>query len=99
MRDGADYIGTGPVYETRTKAHRKAVGLEYVAWAAKWNALPFFAIGSVNRDTIEGILDAGAKGVAICTAITMARDIAAETAFFRKMVYGRDCDSRPAFIQ
>lgn len=82
--DGADYIGVGPVYETNTKVHRAAVGLEYVSWAAKWGKLPFFAIGSVNRNTIDSVLDAGAKGVAICTAITKAHDIAAEAAWFKK---------------
>ncbi|MCL2000627.1 MAG: thiamine phosphate synthase [Planctomycetes bacterium] len=84
--DGADYLGVGPVYETNTKKHRRPVGLEYVSWAANWGQLPFFAIGSVNRDTIGGVLDAGARAVAICTAITKAADIAAETAFFKQLI-------------
>ena len=86
LRDGADYIGVGPVYETNTKMHRKAVGLDYVKWAAQWGRLPFFAIGSINRETIGGVLDAGAKAVAICTAITRAKDIAAETAHYKNLV-------------
>ncbi len=84
LADGADYIGVGPVYETNTKLHRRAVGLEYVSWAAKWGQLPFFAIGSVNRDTIGDVVGAGCRSVAICTAITKAGDVAAETAFFKK---------------
>ena len=83
LADGADYIGVGPVYETNTKRHRRAVGLEYVSWAAGWGKLPFFAIGSINRNTIDGVVTAGARRVAICTAVTRARDIAAEAAFFR----------------
>ena len=83
LSDGADYIGVGPVYETGTKKHRRAVGLSYVSWAAKWGKLPFFAIGSVNRDTVEGVLEAGARAVAICTAITRASDIAAEAAYYK----------------
>jgi thiamine-phosphate pyrophosphorylase len=84
LSDGADYIGVGPVYETATKAHRSAVGTEYVAWAAAWDKLPFFAIGSVNRGTIDSVIEAGAKRAAICTAVTMAQDVSAETAFFRE---------------
>ncbi|MCC8190302.1 MAG: thiamine phosphate synthase [Planctomycetes bacterium] len=84
LADGADYIGVGPVYATNTKQHRSAMGLEYVTWAAAWDGLPFFAIGSVNRDTIAGVLEAGARSVAICTAITMAPDIAAATAWFKQ---------------
>jgi thiamine-phosphate pyrophosphorylase len=83
LADGADYIGVGPVYETNTKKHRRAVGLAYVSWAAQWGKLPFFAIGSVNRETIEGVLEAGARAVAICTAITRASDIAAEAAYYK----------------
>ena len=83
LAEGADYIGVGPVYETATKLHREAVGLKYVSWAAAWNKLPFFAIGSVNRDTLDGVLEAGARRVAVCTAITKARDIAAEAGYFK----------------
>jgi thiamine-phosphate pyrophosphorylase len=82
--DGADYIGVGPVFETNTKKHRAAAGLDYAAWASKWGRLPYFAIGGVNRNTIDAVLNAGARAVAICTAITMAGDIAAETAFFKE---------------
>lgn len=89
LADGADYIGTGPVYETNTKQHRAAVGTQYVAWAAQWGQLPFFAIGSVNRSTIDAVLEAGARGVAICTAITKAKDIAAEAAFFKARLLGK----------
>ncbi|MDR1612864.1 MAG: thiamine phosphate synthase [Planctomycetota bacterium] len=84
LADGADYIGVGPVYETNTKKHRRAVGVEYVDWAAKWDKLPFFAIGSVNRETVDFVLAAGARRLAICTAITKARDVAAEAAFFKE---------------
>ncbi len=72
--DGADYI---------------TVGLEHVSWAAEWAKLPFFAIGSINRKTIENALDAGARGVAISAAITTAQDIAAEAAWFKQRVNAR----------
>lgn len=81
--DGADYIGVGPVYPTNTKIHRSAVGLEYVKWVAQNSKLPYFCIGSINRETLHGVLDAGASAVAVCTAIINAKDIAAETAWFK----------------
>ncbi|MCD8140326.1 MAG: thiamine phosphate synthase [Planctomycetaceae bacterium] len=82
--DGADYIGVGPVYETNTKKHRAAAGPDYVAWVSSWGGLPYFAIGGINRTTIDAVLAAGARAVAICTAVTKAADIAAETAFFKE---------------
>ncbi len=86
LRDGVDYIGVGPVYPTNTKQHREAVGLEYVKWAAKNAKMPYFCIGSVNRETLPGILDAGARAVAVCTAIIGAKDIAAEAAWYKEQL-------------
>ncbi len=84
LSDGADYIGVGPVFETNTKRHRAAAGTGYVEWASQWGRLPCFAIGGVNRKTVDAVLGAGARAVAVCTGITMADDIAAETAFFKQ---------------
>ncbi|MDR3210537.1 MAG: thiamine phosphate synthase [Planctomycetota bacterium] len=92
LAEGSDYLGVGPVYATQTKAHRQAVGLDYVRWAANWNRLPFFAIGSVNRATLEAVLEAGARRVAVCTGISQARDIAAETAYYRSLIVARHPD-------
>ena len=61
FEDGADYAGVGPVYETKTKEHRAAVGLGYVRHAATESTLPYFCIGSINRKTLPDVLDAGAK--------------------------------------
>ena len=87
--DGADYIGVGPVHETKTKEHRAPVGLEYVRYAATEAKLPYFCIGSINRTTLGAVLDAGARAVAVCTAIIGAADIAAETAWFKQQILAR----------
>jgi thiamine-phosphate pyrophosphorylase len=89
LADGADYIGVGPVFETNTKKHRRAAGPDYVRWISQWGKLPYFAIGGVNRNTIDAVLDAGARAVAICTGVTMAGDIAAEAAFFKDKLLRR----------
>ena len=34
-RRGADYIGVGPIFETRTVEHRQAVGIEYIQAAER----------------------------------------------------------------
>lgn len=80
---GADYVGVGPVYATQTKQHRAAAGLGYAEHAVRNARLPFFCIGSVNRETLDSVLATGARAVAVCTAIIGARDIAAEAAWFR----------------
>lgn len=84
--EGADYIGVGPVYPTKTKEHRASVGLEYVKWASENSPLPYFCIGSINRKTIDGVLEAGAEAVAVCTGIIGAKDIAAEAAWYKEKI-------------
>lgn len=86
VRDGVDYIGVGPVFETKTKEHRAPVGLEYVRWAAQNAKVPYFCIGSINRNTLPQVLQAGARAVAVCTGIIAAKDIAAETAWYKEQI-------------
>ncbi|HEY2719122.1 MAG TPA: thiamine phosphate synthase, partial [Solirubrobacteraceae bacterium] len=47
-----DYIGVGPVHETPTKPGRPAVGVELVRYAAAHAAVPFFAIGGLDRSNV-----------------------------------------------
>jgi thiamine-phosphate pyrophosphorylase len=84
--ENADYIGVGPLYPTATKVHRAAVGLPYAQWAAQAAPLPYFCIGGVTRERLPAILATGARAVAVCTAIIGARDIAAETAWFKEQL-------------
>ncbi len=69
MADGADYIGVGPVFKTPTKPGRIPVGLEYVKWANENVNIPFFAIGSIEPDNIDDVINAGAKRIAVVRAI------------------------------
>jgi len=70
----ADYLGVGPVYETPTKAGRAAVGLDYVAYAARHARRPWFAIGGIDETNVGEVVAAGAERIAVVRAITEARD-------------------------
>ena len=72
LKEGADYIGVGPVYETPTKAGKAAAGLEYVRHAAKHATVPWFAIGGIDSSNIDDVLAAGAPAIAIVRAIMSA---------------------------
>ena len=72
IADGADYIGVGPVYETPTKAGKKAAGLEYVSYAHNHATIPWFAIGGIDLDNIGDVVTAGAQRVAVVRAIMQA---------------------------
>ena len=78
--DGVDYVGIGPVYPTGTKLDAAAAtGLplfaELVA-AARW---PVVAIGGINTTNCAPLLLAGAKGIAVVSAICGQGDPARAT--------------------
>ncbi len=72
IAEGADYIGVGPVYETPTKAGKPAAGLEYVSYAAKNCSIPWFAIGGIDANNINDVIDAGAERVAVVRSLMQA---------------------------
>jgi thiamine-phosphate pyrophosphorylase len=72
LAEGADYIGVGPVYETPTKPGKSAAGLEYVQYAVKNATVPWFAIGGIDPNNLNDVLQAGAPAVAIVRAIMEA---------------------------
>ncbi len=82
IAQGADYIGVGPVYETPTKVGKAAAGLEYVSYAAKNSSLPWFAIGGIDANNVNDVIDAGAKRVAVVRAIMQAEQPTLVTQYF-----------------
>lgn len=72
IQEGADYIGVGPVYETPTKPGKAAAGLDYVRHAAANSPIPWFAIGGINPDNVNDVVDAGARRVAVVRSLMQA---------------------------
>jgi len=58
--------------------------LEYVRWAAANVKIPWFAIGGINLQTIDAVVEAGAKRVCIVSAILNSPDVAAACREFKK---------------
>jgi thiamine-phosphate pyrophosphorylase len=78
-RDGADYIGFGPVFEARgTKPDAASPrGLELLVGVCERCAVPVIAIGGINQGNVDRVIAAGAAGVAVISGVVGARDIAA----------------------
>jgi thiamine-phosphate pyrophosphorylase len=71
-----DYIGFGPVFSTSTKAdHDPVVGLEGLRAARALTTLPMFAIGGITAESSRRVMEAGADGVAVISAILKAADL------------------------
>ena len=82
-RDGADYIGVGPVFATGTKPGVPPVGVELVRQIAGKIAVPFFAIGGITLQNLDAVLAAGASRVAVVSAILNNSDITAAAKSFK----------------
>jgi thiamine-phosphate pyrophosphorylase len=60
------------------------VTLDYVRWAAANVNVPWFAIGGINLQTIDVVLEAGATRICVVSAILNAPDVAKACAEFKK---------------
>jgi thiamine-phosphate pyrophosphorylase len=67
--EGADYIGVGPVFTSSTKSFPHLAGLDFVCQVAAEITLPAFAIGGISLETVDQVLAAGARRVAVSGAI------------------------------
>ena len=74
VQSGADYIGVGPVFPSRTKSFDDFPGLNFVRQAVAATSLPAFCIGGVTPHNIEGIAEAGGRRVAVGRAISETED-------------------------
>jgi thiamine-phosphate pyrophosphorylase len=74
---GADFLLFGPVYFTPSKAAYGAPqGLERLRQAVAQSTVPVIAIGGVKEEQISEVLETGAHGIGVITAISTAPDSA-----------------------
>ncbi|MCS7034751.1 MAG: thiamine phosphate synthase [Phycisphaerae bacterium] len=73
-RDGADYIGVGPVFHSTTKPRPILPGLEFARAAASQVKIPSVAIAGINPDNLRQVLETGIRAVAISSAILASDD-------------------------
>ncbi|MDJ0943078.1 MAG: thiamine phosphate synthase [Kiloniellales bacterium] len=70
-----DYVGSGAVYATATKADAgAAIGLEGLDALRGRLALPMVAIGGIGLATAEAVAATGVEGIAVVSAICGAAD-------------------------
>ena len=81
-----DYVSTGPVNETPTKAGRPGTGLGYLRYAAETAAVPFFVTGGVTPATLPAMLDAGARRFVVVRNLTEADDPEANARALRRII-------------
>lgn len=69
-QQGADFVTFGPVYATPSKLpYGPPQGLAALTTACHNASLPVFALGGINNDRKQEVLNAGATGIALISAI------------------------------
>lgn len=89
-KDGADYLGVGPVFEARgTKPDTvEPLGVDCIARIRRHCRLPIVAIGGINAENARKVREAGADAVAVISAIVSADDISQATRRLKLILEG-----------
>ncbi|MDD5044537.1 MAG: thiamine phosphate synthase [Candidatus Omnitrophica bacterium] len=74
-KQGADYIGLGPIFKTPVKIEDRPIGLGVLKKVEQKIKIPVFAIGGINRNNLSKILSTGASHVALCRDVCLAKNI------------------------
>ena len=72
---GADYLGSGAVFGTTTKADAMEMSLEMLAQIARSVSIPVAAIGGIGRQNISRLAGTGVAGAAVASGIFAQKDI------------------------
>lgn len=80
--DGADFAVLGPIYDTPSKRpFGNPIGLRALEEASQQSHIPIFAIGGISLPRVQEVRRAGARGVALISAIFLAEDVQSATGF------------------
>ena len=93
---GADYLGVGAVFATGSKEtdpEESEIGLDTVRKIDAAVDIPFVGIGGIDATNARDVIEAGADGVAVISAITDTDDPEAATRALRATVAGTEVES------
>lgn len=85
-KEGADYISAQSIFETSSKENVKVIGIEGLKSIVKVSSLPVIAIGGINKENVKDVIRAGARGVAVISAVISKGDVRESTEELRKLI-------------
>ena len=76
IRYGADYVGIGPIFPTNSKSDaKKPSGTRFLRKVSDlYPELPIVGIGGITPDNVNEVLEAGADGIAVVSAISLSEN-------------------------
>ena len=76
--NGADYLGVGAIFTTKTKLDAKSVSIEKLKEIQEVGKLPVVAIGGLSLSNIDKLRECNVEGYAVVSAILGASNIKLE---------------------
>jgi len=89
---GADYVSFCAVFPTSSVTRCEIVPLDSIRLAKSMTKIPVFASGGINLDNARKVLEAGADGIAVISAILKARDPEQAAKSFKNIIL--ECKSK-----
>ncbi len=86
QKDGADYVGFGSVFKTKTKPERNPMNIQLVSSVGAQIKVPVFFIGGISLENVSQVIENGGQRVAVTRAICQAKDLAGVTKRFLKIL-------------
>jgi len=89
-KDGADYLGVGPVFEARGPKPDagEPLGVDRIVRIRRHCRLPIVAIGGIDAGNARKVREAGADAAAVISAIVAADDIAHAARRLKRILEG-----------
>jgi thiamine-phosphate pyrophosphorylase len=82
-KNGADYVGVGPIFDTSTKKDAgKGIGPARIREVKNAIKVPVVAIGGINKENCNVVVESGADSLVSISAIVCSDDVIKETKIF-----------------
>jgi thiamine-phosphate pyrophosphorylase len=82
-KSGADYVGLSPIFDTATKSDAgKGIGTERIRDVKNAISVPIVAIGGINKENCESVIESGADSLVAISAVVCSDDVKRETKEF-----------------
>lgn len=90
-KGGADYIGVGPIFPTKTKEDVvDPVTLTYLREVVEEISIPFVPIGGIKLHNVDEVLDAGGRNVCVVSEVVGSSDVKKTCEAFIKKIKARE---------
>jgi thiamine-phosphate pyrophosphorylase len=72
---GADYVSISPIFDTACKDYFiEPLGIEKIGMIKEEIDIPVIALGGINENNVNGVLENGADGIAVISAILQSEN-------------------------